>query len=51
VHGVEIAGRHQRWGPTNAVRSAFFDTGHVPPNDLLMKKILDWFDRYSGSVH
>jgi formylglycine-generating enzyme required for sulfatase activity/dienelactone hydrolase len=32
-------------------RHAVFDTGHVPPNDLLMKEILDWLDHYLGPVH
>ena len=25
-----------------------FEAGHVPPNDLLTKEVLDWLDRYLG---
>jgi formylglycine-generating enzyme required for sulfatase activity/dienelactone hydrolase len=37
--------------PPNDKRHAVFDTGHVPPNDLLMKEVLDWLDHYLGPVH
>ncbi len=31
-------------------RHVVFETGHVPPNDLLTREVLDWLDRYLGSV-
>ncbi len=31
-------------------RHVVFETGHVPPNDLLTKEVLDWLDRYLGPV-
>jgi len=37
--------------PSNDKRHAVFDTGHAPPNDPMMKEILDWLDRYLGPVH
>ncbi len=36
--------------PENEKRYVIFETGHVPPNDLLIKEILDWLDRYLGRV-
>jgi eukaryotic-like serine/threonine-protein kinase len=27
-----------------------FETGHVPPNELMIKEVLDWLDRYQGRV-
>jgi len=29
-------------------RHVVFDSGHVPPNDLLTREVLDWLDRYLG---
>ena len=29
-------------------RHVIFDSGHVPPNDLLTKEVLDWLDRQLG---
>jgi eukaryotic-like serine/threonine-protein kinase len=31
-------------------RHVVFEAGHVPPNDLLTKEVLDWLDRYLGPV-
>jgi dienelactone hydrolase len=36
--------------PPAEKKYVLFDTGHVPPNDLMMKEILDWLDRYLGPV-
>ncbi len=36
--------------PEKDKRHVVFETGHVPPNDLMMKEILDWLDRYLGPV-
>ena len=36
--------------PEKDKRHAVFDGGHVPPNDLVIKEILDWLDRYQGPV-
>jgi len=27
-----------------------FEAGHVPPNELLTKEVLDWLYRYLGPV-
>jgi len=29
-------------------RHVVFESGHVPPNDLLTREVLDWLDRYLG---
>jgi formylglycine-generating enzyme required for sulfatase activity len=34
--------------PPKDKRHVVFEAGHVPPNDLMIKEILDWFDRYQG---
>ena len=34
--------------PAKDKRHAIFETGHLPPNDLLTKEVLDWLDRYLG---
>jgi formylglycine-generating enzyme required for sulfatase activity/cephalosporin-C deacetylase-like acetyl esterase len=31
-------------------RHVVFESGHVPPPDLLIKEVLDWLDRYLGPV-
>jgi eukaryotic-like serine/threonine-protein kinase len=36
--------------PTKDKRHVLFESGHVPPNDLLIKEVLDWLDRYLGPV-
>lgn len=36
--------------PSKDKRHVVFEAGHVPPNDLMIKEILDWLDRYQGSV-
>jgi len=36
--------------PANEKRHVIFEAGHVPPNDLLIKEVLDWLDRYLGPV-
>ena len=36
--------------PPRDKRHVVFEAGHVPPNDLMIKEILDWLDRYQGSV-
>jgi eukaryotic-like serine/threonine-protein kinase len=27
-----------------------FESGHIPPNNQMVKEILDWLDRYQGPV-
>jgi eukaryotic-like serine/threonine-protein kinase len=29
-------------------RHVIFESGHTPPSDLVIKEVLDWFDRYLG---
>jgi cephalosporin-C deacetylase-like acetyl esterase len=36
--------------PSTDKRHVVAEAGHHPPNDLLMKEILDWLDRYLGPV-
>jgi formylglycine-generating enzyme required for sulfatase activity/cephalosporin-C deacetylase-like acetyl esterase len=36
--------------PEKDKRSVVFEAGHVPPNDLVMKEILEWLDKYQGAV-
>jgi dienelactone hydrolase len=36
--------------PEKDKRKLIVDSGHVLPNDLLIKEVLDWFDRYLGPV-
>jgi formylglycine-generating enzyme required for sulfatase activity len=36
--------------PPRDKRHVVFEAGHVPPNDLMRKEILDWLDRYQGPV-
>jgi hypothetical protein len=31
-------------------RHIVFDAGHLPPNDLFTKEVLDWLDRHLGPV-
>ncbi len=34
--------------PEKDKRHVVFESAHVPPNDLLIKEMLDWLDRYLG---
>ena len=36
--------------PAASKRHVVFEAGHVPPNELLTKEVLDWLDRYLGPV-
>jgi eukaryotic-like serine/threonine-protein kinase len=36
--------------PPRDKRHVVFEAGHVPPNDLMIKEVLDWLDRYQGPV-
>jgi formylglycine-generating enzyme required for sulfatase activity/dienelactone hydrolase len=36
--------------PSASKRHVVFEAGHVPPNELLTKEVLDWMDRYLGPV-
>jgi dienelactone hydrolase len=36
--------------PAASKRHVVFEAGHVPPNELLTKEVLDWMDRYLGPV-
>jgi dienelactone hydrolase len=36
--------------PAGQKRHVIFESGHVPPNDLLAREELDWLDRYLGPV-
>ena len=34
--------------PLGSKRHVIFESGHTPPSDLVIKEVLDWFDRYLG---
>jgi eukaryotic-like serine/threonine-protein kinase len=36
--------------PQKQKRHAVFESGHLPPKNLIMKEVLDWLDRYLGPV-
>jgi cephalosporin-C deacetylase-like acetyl esterase len=36
--------------PEKDKRHAVFEAGHMPPHDQMIKEILDWLDRYQGTV-
>ncbi len=36
--------------PPKNKRHVVFEAGHVPPNDLMIKEVLDWLNQYQGSV-
>jgi pimeloyl-ACP methyl ester carboxylesterase len=36
--------------PTEQKRHVVFETGHVPPANLMAREVLDWLDRYLGPV-
>jgi serine/threonine protein kinase/formylglycine-generating enzyme required for sulfatase activity/dienelactone hydrolase len=36
--------------PAKDKRQVVFEAGHIPPNDLLIKEVLDWLDGYLGPV-
>jgi formylglycine-generating enzyme required for sulfatase activity/dienelactone hydrolase len=36
--------------PTKDKRHVVFESGHLPPNDLLTQEVLDWLDRHLGAV-
>lgn len=36
--------------PDRDKRHVIFEAGHVPPNDLVMKEVLEWLDKYLGPV-
>jgi serine/threonine protein kinase/formylglycine-generating enzyme required for sulfatase activity len=36
--------------PFKDKRHVVFEAGHVPPNDLMIREILDWLDRYQGPL-
>jgi dienelactone hydrolase len=36
--------------PGKDKRHVVFESGHVPPSDLLIKEVLDWLDHYLGPV-
>jgi hypothetical protein len=36
--------------PARDKRHVVFDAGHIPPNDLTIKEVLEWLDRYQGPV-
>src|SRR5436853_465429 len=36
--------------PPASKRHEVFEAGHIPPNDLMRKDILDWLDRNQGPV-
>jgi dienelactone hydrolase len=37
--------------PDKDKRHAIYDSGHIPPKNLIVKELLDWFDRYLGPVN
>ena len=36
--------------PAKDKRRVVLDAGHIPPNDLLFREVLDWLDQYLGPV-
>lgn len=36
--------------PPEHKRHVLFDSGHVPPTEVVIKEVLDWLDRYLGPV-
>jgi eukaryotic-like serine/threonine-protein kinase len=36
--------------PEKEKRHVIFEAGHVPPNDLVMKEVLEWLDKHLGPV-
>jgi hypothetical protein len=36
--------------PPKDKQHVVFEAGHVPPNELMIKEVLDWLDRYQGRV-
>ena len=36
--------------PAQDKHHVVFKAGHVPPNELMIKEVLDWLDRYQGPV-
>jgi eukaryotic-like serine/threonine-protein kinase len=36
--------------PEKDKRLAVFESGHIPPKNLIIKEVLDWLDRYLGPV-
>ncbi len=34
--------------PAKDKRHVLFDSDHAPPNDMVIKEVLDWLDRYLG---
>jgi len=41
---------HSLGTPEKDKRHIVFDSGHIPPYDEMVKVILDWLDRYQGTV-
>jgi cephalosporin-C deacetylase-like acetyl esterase len=41
---------HMLGTPEKDKRHVVFESGHVPPPDMLIKEVLDWLDRYLGPV-
>jgi len=37
--------------PEKHKRHAVLDSGHIPPEDLMVREILDWLDKYQGTVN
>ena len=37
--------------PEKDKRHAVFESGHIAPRNLVIKEVLDWFDRYLGPVN
>jgi len=37
--------------PDRDKRHAVFESGHIPPKNLVRKEVLDWLDRYLGSIN
>jgi len=36
--------------PPGQKRHVVFESGHVPPADVMAREVLDWLDRYLGPV-
>jgi formylglycine-generating enzyme required for sulfatase activity/dienelactone hydrolase len=37
--------------PDSRKRHVLFNSGHIPPDNAVVKESLDWFDRYLGPAH
>jgi pimeloyl-ACP methyl ester carboxylesterase len=50
VRPLETSGLPQFDALAGQKKRVEFDSGHIPPRNLIIKEILDWLDRYLGPV-